>query len=103
MVLTVVILIQSLTLSLTGAPRKIYDLISYALLFVLLIHFLIKSIRRTARGADKLGNLALSCATYAYCLSTMYMSEGWFYTAALISSLVAISLMAIAVNREIGA
>ena len=98
--LTLIILGQVASFFLTGAAKRTVDLLCYGIMFTVLIYFLVKNIRRAVRGADARENLALSCSACAICLSTMFMSEGWFYVAAMLGSLVTLPLMAIAVKRE---
>ena len=98
--LAALIIGQIISLFLSGAAKSAVDLGCYGVMFVVLVYILIKTIRHTARGGDIMGNLALSCTAYAISLSTMYMSEGWFYAAAMLGSLVSLPLMGIAIRRE---
>ena len=85
---------------LSGVTKKTVDLICYGIMFSVILFLLAKNILRAARGADARGNLALSCAAYIFSLSTMYMSEGWFYNAATVCNLITLPIMLIAVKRE---
>ena len=72
-------------------------------MFTVLGFLLSKAGYRAARGADPKGILALSASAYAFGLSTMYMSAGWFYPAAMIVSLASLPLLRLAVKREVTA
>ena len=100
--LCVILLEHSVMFFLPETTYKMMEYLCYATMFLVLLYLMVKSIRSAIQSTDISGNLALACAAYGFSLSTMYMSEGWFYSAAMLCSLVSLVLMAIAVKKGAG-
>ena len=79
------------------------DLTCYAVMFAVLLWLLVKSARWVMRRENAKGALALSCSAYAFSLSTMYMSAGWFYPAAMLFNLATLPLILFALKQEVTA
>ena len=111
----VIIFGQTGTILVPEGVKKPLDIFCYVLMFAVLFWLLAKSIRMIKQkdGAGEEGNeevrgdtkspLAMSFVACAFSFSTMYMSSGWFYLAALVLCLVTLPLMFIALRREVTA
>ena len=95
-----IILGQAGTFFVSEAVKQPLDYFCYALMFSLLLCFFAKRIAM-AKFTDTKATLAMSFSIYVFSASTLYMSSGWFYMAALVLSLATLPLMLIALRREV--
>jgi len=95
-----IILAQAATFRVSEAVKQPLDYFCYALMFALLIWLFVKRIAMT-KFTDTKATLAMSFSIYVFSASTLYMSSGWFYMAALVLSLATLPLMLIALRREV--
>ncbi len=101
--LTVLVIGEAVIFFIPETWSKPLDLFCYAVMFAVLAGLLLKNFIQIRNGKDAKVLLALSCSAYAFALSSMYMSAGWFYPAAMICSLLSLPLMAYALRKEVTA
>lgn len=98
-----IILAQTGTFFVSESFKQPLDYFCYALMFASLLWLFAKSLLAQKNNKDTKAVLALSFAVSAYSFSTLYMSAGWFYLAALAFCLVTLPLMLRALRREVTA
>ena len=94
------LLLQGLTFVLPEPWRSVADYGAYAVMFSVLFYGLGKLFRTLRRGLDAAAQFALAVACFAWSLSTMYMSAGNFYLAAVLIYYCCAPLMLITLRRE---
>ncbi len=94
------LLLQGGTFFLPSALAAAADYGAYGVLFFIQLYALGKTIRAIRRKQDPALLTALAVSCFAWAISTMYMSAGFFYVAAQICTLIAPVLMLIALQRE---
>ena len=108
-----IILAQTGTFHVPEAIKRPLDHVCYVLMFAVLIGLFVKAVRLAKEnvGTEKVAHegasrdtkstLAMSFSVCAFGFSTLYMSSGWFYIAALVLCLATLPLMLIALRREV--
>ena len=97
------ILVQSAIFFVPRQMKLPLDLICYALMYLGILFFFGKVIREGRQAARPDALLALSFGGYAWGISSLYMSEGYFYLGAFLSIIVIQLFMLHAVRREVEA
>ncbi len=92
--------LQSLTFVLPEPWAVAADYGAYAVMFTGLICGVVKFVRAFVRRQEPAGLFALGLSVWAWSVSTMYMSGGWFYPAAEIAYVALLPLIMLALRRE---
>ena len=97
----IIIIAQAGTFFVPEGVKQPLDYFCYALMFTILLWLLIKSILMINKRVDERATLAMTFGVCAFSFSTLYMSSGWFYFAALFFCLVTLPLMYVSLRREV--
>ncbi len=81
--------------------KKMLDLACYLLMFSVQAMLMLKAGRAIAGAAPTKKQLALSMAAMAWAVSTVYMSDGYWYVAGLLCEAVCMSAIEISLEREV--
>ena len=98
---TLLILCQASIFFVPELLKKPIDIFCYIFMFSIMISLFVKCIRSLKEEKTGGNSIALPFACYVWVVSTMYMSSGMWYVAALFAEAMAILLMFIGIRREV--
>ena len=98
-----IILAQTGTFFVSESFKQPLDYFCYALMFASLSWLFVRNLLTAKHNKDTKAYLALSFTVCAFSFSTLYMSSGWFYLAALLICHATLPLMLHALKREVAA
>lgn len=79
--------------------RRLLDMLCYALLFLVALVMLFRILSSLGKNGHKM-SVSYTFAYFAWVITTMYMSEGVFHTAALALTVTAFPLMFVSLKKE---
>ena len=83
-----------------GALRPALDLFCYCLLFAVAAFLLFRAVPELKRSGRAASAICRTFALFAWAVTTMYMSAGWFYIVALLLTILCFPMMLIALRKE---
>ena len=97
------VVVQTLYFFVPDTQKSVCEWIGYVLAFAVQIILIVRFFRLYARKADGLTLIPLSCCCFGWSALTMYMSAGWFYSAAEYLSTLTFVMMFFAVIKHVPA
>jgi len=95
------ILMEAATFFVPESWKTLLDLGCSILMLAGIVCFLLKILHELRRGTTPGAGLSLSFGGFAWVISSMYMSAGYYYLCALLFSLVMLLLMLLALKKEV--
>ena len=98
---TILIAAQAGTFFVTDAVRKPLDLFCYCILFAMDLYLISRAVVAYRTKSQVARTVSRAFAAFACSIVTMYMSDGYFYMAALILTTICFPMMLLALRKEV--